>query len=87
MNYNFIAYFTTVVQTLFNLNLIQALAQISCLMSETQRMHLKELSLKSANDFNDLKLLTGFIIDTLEHSSLYVNLDDDDCFSVRFQII
>jgi len=66
------------VQTLFNLNFIQALAQLSCLMSESQRIELKELSLKSANHFDDLTLLIGFIIDTLEHSSLYVSLDEED---------
>lgn len=74
-----IAYFTTIVQTLFNLRLIQALAQLSCLMTEEQRMELKELFRSSlqttSNRFHNLSTTLGLIVDHLEHSPLYVNLD------------
>jgi hypothetical protein len=60
-------------------------------MTETQRIELKQLSIKSVNnlsDYNltDLSLFMGFIIDTLEHSSLYDNIEEHDYISVSFSI-
>ena len=49
-------------------------------MSEKQRNELKELSLKNtANYFNDLTTILGLIVDNLEHSQLYDNLDEEVC--------
>jgi hypothetical protein len=55
-------------------------------MTETQRIELKELSIKSANNLSDLSLFMGFIIDTLEHSSLYDNIEEHDYIFVSFSI-
>ena len=83
------AYFTTIVQTLFNLRLVQGLAQLSCLMTENQRIEAKEHSLKNtANYFSDLMSILGFIVDNLEHSQLYVNLDEEvHSFDIKLKTI
>ncbi|RWS04809.1 E3 ubiquitin-protein ligase UBR3-like protein [Dinothrombium tinctorium] len=73
------AYYTCVVQMLFNLNTIQAFAQLTCLVTEEERIKLKsnylgknESKLQSVNDY------MGYIVSQLESSGLYSGIDEDD---------
>ena len=83
------AYFSCIVQMLYNLNFAQALAQLTCLMTDEERAKFKEqylTDLKDSRDVNDSFLRTlptfiGYLIDIFEHSSLYLHLDDEDTVS------
>ncbi|XP_054165403.1 E3 ubiquitin-protein ligase ubr3-like isoform X2 [Oppia nitens] len=83
------AYFTTVVQSLMNLRLIQAVAQLSTLMSDCQRIQLSDYfvanntsqqTTTSMDEFSTggtgegLANLLGFVIHMLDTNGFYANL-------------
>lgn len=70
------AYFATVTQVLYNLSVIQTLAQISCYLSDEERTAWKLIAQKSPNEIMHSVNLIGYIIDLLEQSSLYMISDE-----------
>lgn len=56
---------------------------MSCLIVEVQRRELKDMFITNGNNINSLSFLMGFVIDILEHSTLYSSLDEDDKITVN----
>ena len=76
------SYFICVVKSLMNLTIIQALAQLTCLIGDSMRTKFKvcyqeAISLGSSSVMCDIAPLMGMIIETLEQSSLYMTSDDE----------
>ncbi|RWS23952.1 E3 ubiquitin-protein ligase UBR3-like protein [Leptotrombidium deliense] len=72
------AYYTCVVQMLYSLNLIQAFAQLTCLITEEVRNEFKiQFSSKAENKLETIWDYVGFIVTQLEESGLYCGIDDD----------
>lgn len=82
-------YFKCVIQALFNLTVVQSLAQLSCLISPKMRGALKEMfTAQSANagveSFTiSLQTFMGLVIDVLSQSSLYINSPEDGSSDIR----
>lgn len=80
------AYFSTVVQMLYNLNVVQAFAQITCLLSDLERQKYKSLYMVNAGRRHEtpdtllqrVNTFVGYLVDIFEHSSLYMHADDDE---------
>ena len=77
------AFFTTVIQALFNLNVTQSLAQLTCLIDNEMRSILKTihqtqlLSSGSETFAVGIQSFMGLLIETLEQGSIYQHLCDD----------
>ena len=64
---------------LYNLSVVQAAAQISCRMSESQRLALSTQFAESEDkSIRDINQLLGFIIHLLNNSRLYNNAEIED---------
>jgi E3 ubiquitin-protein ligase UBR3 len=77
------AFFTTVVQALFNLSVTQSLAQLTCVIDNEQRsilktLHQTQLLSAGAETFaSSIQSFMGLLIETLEQGSIYQHLGDD----------
>ncbi|KAI1295762.1 E3 ubiquitin-protein ligase UBR3 [Halotydeus destructor] len=73
------AYYTGIVQMLYNLNFVQAMVQQSCAMQDSERQRLREVYLSGQKDglgsdssfLWNISSFLGVLIDILSHSSLY----------------
>lgn len=67
------AYYCCVIQVLYNVVYVQAVAQLSCLINQSQRTHYKNtVKVKT----NCTEMMLGLVISHLEHSFLYVGDED-----------
>lgn len=72
------AFYTCVVQILYNLACLQAVAQISFNTTQNQRMGWKLYANDAQGQMKNIGVIFGMAIDYLEHSSLYINDEDLD---------
>lgn len=72
------AFYTCVVQILYNLACLQAVAQISFNTTQNQRMGWKLYANDAQGQMKNIGVIFGMAIDYLEHSNLYINDEDLD---------
>nr|XP_054931977.1 E3 ubiquitin-protein ligase ubr3-like isoform X3 [Dermacentor andersoni] len=72
------AYYTCLVRSLYALNYVQSLVQISCNLGHVARTQFKQKSLGSPNSLESADSVLGLLVEQLEQGNLYIDDEDMD---------
>ncbi|KAL1485543.1 hypothetical protein MTO96_010052 [Rhipicephalus appendiculatus] len=72
------AYYTCLVRSLYAINYVQALVQISCNLSHMARTQFKQKTLGSPNSLESADSVLGLLVEQLEQGNLYIDDEDMD---------
>ncbi|KAH6939814.1 hypothetical protein HPB50_021859 [Hyalomma asiaticum] len=72
------AYYTCLVRSLYAINYVQALVQISCNLGHMARTQFKQKSLGSPNSLESADSVLGLLVEQLEQGNLYIDDEDMD---------
>ncbi|XP_037562305.1 E3 ubiquitin-protein ligase Ubr3-like isoform X2 [Dermacentor silvarum] len=72
------AYYTCLVRSLYALNYVQSLVQISCNLGHMERTQFKQKSLGSPNSLESADSVLGLLVEQLEQGNLYIDDEDMD---------
>uniref|UniRef100_A0A224Z303 E3 ubiquitin-protein ligase n=2 Tax=Rhipicephalus TaxID=426455 RepID=A0A224Z303_9ACAR len=72
------AYYTCLVRSLYAINYVQALVQISCNLGHMARTQFKQKTLGSPNSLESADSVLGLLVEQLEQGNLYIDDEDMD---------